>query len=283
MAESESGKFDLIGTGTETSALRRLKGDRQSSSVLKVAEVKSEEAKSPWHFKLDDGRTIQALTITERDMLANLNAQRHQQYGNIIPPLRFIKKEIDNTRYEHLNYAFIPVQKHVEKSEKSDIFEFEPNELPEKAESQLKTLISQLKESYSLSQKSTKNNAPLDLFGKGNLLLDTNNDIKYVDIGRQYGKWVEYPPKIPATETIIFQELIARIAALEFVTQRDPSEFLEEPFYQSFKAYCMKPGHKFSWNDLKDKTKTKDLLLNIREYAAKEPPPPIPTVDLDYI
>ncbi len=158
---------------------------------------------------------------------------------------------------------FLLIQEKIALAKEPDIFY--RKKIPEKAQRQLESLVSALKQSYEDATDpdhpitDQKKNAPLDLMGDANLCLTADDSVKYLDVGLTHTDYHDFP------EGVLIESFLARIAALECVLGRDPRNFLRENVYADLMGYIRRhvPDDDPLWGDVYNPVTARDTFLDL--------------------
>ncbi len=150
--------------------------------------------------------------------------QVFQQYGDVIVKQKIMPVKQDKSAITEKKY-FI-AQERLTLAEPSDVFNYNNESISERIRVQIEALIAVLKTSFiAYRQTNTYDLLPLDL-GPGNLLVTTDEEVKYVDTTEGVPNY----QVLDQAETAVY-EIFNRIAELELIIGQSPEALLEDDFY----------------------------------------------------
>lgn len=209
-------EFTSIGEGVENVALRVETEGRETDIVMKKPSG-SEEG--------------EGFTLGQKQLLEKIYTSYKRRFGDYIPRQRFLRNK--------KNGQYYIIQEKINLAKKASLFDYGTAELQPETLEQLERLLDLLKESYYDyldNGNSDINNRPLDIYSSGNLLVDSEGDIKAIDTGFGFGSY-EAVRSEEEGEAKRFVFITCRIFLLDVIAGRKPSEIINERVYEGLEDF----------------------------------------------
>lgn len=208
MAERPRKKFHLVSDfGKEGRVLGYKRGKETGAWVIKKLDN-----------KYQDGIPKEtAMRLRERFQLLR------QEFGELIPNQKIMP--LKNTD------RYFTAQERLTLAQPADVFEYTPETIPPAAQAQLKKLVATLRRGYEAYKRQEDEygrgqHPALDL-GPGNLLLTTENQVRFVDTNTLVTEYADL-----FINDALPYEIDCRLAQLELLAGREPRAVFNDEFYR---------------------------------------------------
>ncbi|MFH1537226.1 MAG: hypothetical protein ABID45_04510 [Patescibacteria group bacterium] len=219
---------------------RKIIGEGQEQIVYEYApNIKTGRERD---IVLKEDKHRYRFTSEKKKYLENNFQQRRKQYSyidedrreiNFFPRQRFFPAK------ERPGYYL--AQEKINLASKPDIFSYSSDELLPQTQKQLQVLIDLMRESLQRfrDEGPTSDNYPIDAYGKENIVVDNNGDIKCVDTGYNLSSYEKMNPGQ------IRKYIESRIFLLELVAGRDVESLLKDEFYSDLVSRIVRDDRDF--------------------------------------